>query len=181
MSQKLFRKKFDAHGRIASNGTPSKRILTLLLADFAFKNKSNSTGRESFGQPFAQRIISLGRKFRLSHSDLISTAAELTVAAIVSKVKPLLAQDPSLSKLYLTGGGRKNRFFVKRLSETLKGTKILNADSLGLNADYIEAASYAVMGEAALRGEPLKTVFDFKQRHNQKPVLGKIVQPPSAK
>lgn len=179
--QKLFRKKFDSNGRIASKGTPSKRILTLLLADSAFKNKSNSTGRESFGKPFAQKIISLGKKFRLSNSDLISTAAELTVAAITSKVRPLMAKDQSLSKLYLTGGGRKNRFFVERLGEALKGIKILNADLLGISADFIEAASYAVMGEAALRGEPLETVFNSNKRNNHKPVLGKIVQPPNAK
>ncbi|HEX2896493.1 MAG TPA: anhydro-N-acetylmuramic acid kinase [candidate division Zixibacteria bacterium] len=181
LSQKLFRKKFDSNGRNASKGKPSKRILTLLLADDAFKNKSNSTGRESFGNSFAQKIIALGKKFRLSNSDLISTAAELTVIAILNKIKPLVQKDRSLSKLYLTGGGRKNRFFVKRLRELLKGVKVLNADQLGINADYIEAASYAVMGEAALRGEPLPTLFDTKKRGKLIPILGKIVQPPVIK
>jgi len=181
LSQKLFGKKFDPNGRIASKGKPSKRILTLLLADESFKSKSNSTGRESFGNPFAQKIIALGKKFHLSNSDLISTAAELTVIAILNKIKPLMQRDRSLTKLYLTGGGRKNRFFVQRLRELLNGVKVLDAGQLGINADYIEAASYAVMGEATLRGEPLPTVFDRKKQSKLKPILGKIVQPPVIK
>ena len=178
LCEKLFHKRFDHYGKIASNGKPSKRILSLLLAQPFFKNKTISTGRETFGKNFAEKIISLGVKFELSKSNILSTAAELTVLAIVNKIKPLLKRDSSLSKLYLTGGGRKNKFFVKRLIEMLNGMEIVPADNLGVNADFIEAAAYAVMGEAALRSEPLPTVFDGKQAATSYPVLGKIVQPP---
>jgi len=178
LCEKLFHKKFDAHGIIAKKGKPSKRILSLLLAEPSFKNKSNSTGREAFGKSFVEKIISLGKKFHLSNSDLISTAAELTVIAIANKIKPLIQRDRTLTKLYLTGGGRKNRFFVKRLGEVSNGIIVLDADQLGINADYIEAAAYAVMGEATLRSEPLPTVFDGKNKNKLIPVLGKIVQPP---
>jgi len=37
------------------------------------------------------------------------------------------------------------------------------------------------MGEAALRGEPLPTVFVGKKQAKLKPILGKIVQPPVIK
>ena len=77
----------------------------------------------------------------------------------------------------MRGGGRKNKFFVSRLKELLPETKIEMADKLGINADYIEAAAYAVMGEAALRSEPLPTLFTGKDQ-KQIAVLGKIVQPP---
>jgi len=177
LSEQLFNKKFDKNGRIAQSGTSSKRILTLLLAEPFFKNETISTGRETFGRNFSKRIVQLGKKFGLSKADILSTAAELTILAITHKIKPLIKRDLALSILYLTGGGRKNKFFVKRLDETLKSIKIKDADNLGFNADYIEAAAYAVMGEAALRSEPLRTRFDGK-RAAQKPVLGKIVQPP---
>jgi anhydro-N-acetylmuramic acid kinase len=181
LSQRLFQRQFDANGRIASKGNPSKRILTLLLAEPWFKSKTISTGREAFGKSIAEKIIALGKKFRLSNSDIISTAAELTVIAIVNKIKPLIRRERLISKLYLTGGGRKNRFFVKRLGELLNGVKVLDAGQLGINADYIEAASYAVMGEAALRSEPLPTIFDGKKHKKLQPILGKIVQPPVIK
>ena len=48
----------------------------------------------------------------------------------------------------------------------------------GFNADFFEAACYAVMGEAALRSEPLPTVFNGTKAAMAYPVLGKIVQPP---
>lgn len=178
LCEKFFPKKFDSNGQIAASGQPSKRILSLLLAEPFFKSKTISTGRETFGAAFAEKIISLGERFNLSKSDLISTAAELTVLGVAQKVRPLIKRDASLSKLYLTGGGRKNKFFVKRLKELLKGVQIVAADELGIKADYIEAAAYAVMGEAALRSEPLRTVYDGKKSARLRPVLGKIVQPP---
>ena len=178
LCEKLFNRKFDQNGKIASSGKPSKRILTLLLAEPFFRNKTISTGREIFGKNFAEKITSLGKKFDLPRADIISTAAELTVLAIANKIRPLCKRDSSLSKLYLTGGGRKNKFFVKRLAETLGNIKIESADELGFNADFIEAAAFAVMGEACLRSEPLPTVFDGINRTTAYPVLGKIAQPP---
>ncbi len=178
LCEKLFRKKFDQNGKIASSGKPSKRILTLLLAEPFFKNKTISTGRETFGKKFAEKIVALGGKFNLSKADIVSTAAELTVLSIANKVKSLFERDSSLSKLYLTGGGRKNKFFVKRLKEMLINVKVESADQLGFNADFIEAAAYAVMGEACLKSEPLPTVFDETKAAVAYPVLGKIVQPP---
>jgi anhydro-N-acetylmuramic acid kinase len=178
LSKKLFHKEFDTDGKIAQKGIPSSRILTLLLAEPFFRSKSISTGRETFGPAFAEKIIHLGQKFQLSKNDILSTAAELTVLAIAQKLKTLLRSDASISKLYLTGGGRKNKFFVKGLSKKLNRVNVLNADQLGFNADFIEAATYAVMGEAALRSEPLQTRFEGKRVAKYKPILGKIVQPP---
>lgn len=178
LSEKLFKKKFDADGSFAQNGIPSKRILTLLFAEPFFKSKTISTGRETFGQDFAERIVKLGKKFSLKKEDIISTSAELTIMAIANKLKPILHQNAAIKNLYLTGGGRKNKFFVKRLKEVLKDINILPADKLGVDADFIEAASYAVMGEAALRSEPLPTVFTGEKTKRVTPVLGKIVQPP---
>ncbi len=178
LSERFFNKRFDSNGDIAASGQPSKRILSLLLAEPFFKSKTISTGRETFGKDFADTIVRLGKKLKLSKADLVSTAAELTVVGIVHKIRPLMKRDASLSKLYLTGGGRKNNFFVKRLKQMLTGVEILAADELGFNADYIEAASYAVMGEACLRSEPVPTVCDKRITAALKPVLGKIVQPP---
>lgn len=178
LCEKLFHTKLDQNGKIASSGKPSKRILSLLLAQPFFKKKTISTGRETFGNNFAEKIISLGKKLGLSKADIVSTAAELTVLAVVNKIMPLFERDSSLSKMYLTGGGRKNKFFVKRLKEMLKSIKIESADKLGFNADFIEAAAYAVMGEACLRSEPLPTVFDGTKTALAYPVLGKIAQPP---
>ena len=177
LSQKLFNRKFDHNGKIANSGRPSKKILTLIMAEPFFKGKYVSTGKEMFGQSLTSKMTALARKFSVSDSDLLSTAAELTVLSIAHGLKPIIKKDKNIAKLYLTGGGRKNKFFVSRLKELLPETKIEMADKLGINADYIEAAAYAVMGEAALRSEPLPTLFTGKDQ-KQIAVLGKIVQPP---
>ena len=177
LSQKLFNRKFDHNGKTAISGRPSKKILTLIMAEPFFKGKYVSTGKEMFGESLTGKMTALAAKFSVSDSDLLSTAAELTVLSIAHVLKPIIKKDKNIEKLYLTGGGRRNKFFVSRLKKLLPGTKIEMADKLGINADYIEAAAYAVMGEAALRSEPMPTLFSGKDQR-QIAVLGKIVQPP---
>jgi 1,6-anhydro-N-acetylmuramate kinase len=48
------------------------------------------------------------------------------------------------------------------------------ADEFGINGDFIEAAAYAVLGEACLRSEALPASRPSQTR----PVLGRIAQPP---
>ena len=79
--------------------------------------------------------------------------------------------------LYLTGGGRHNRFIATRLREELAPLTVAAVDELGIDGDFVEAAAFAVMGEAALRSEALPT---YAGRRNQQwgAVLGQLAQPP---
>jgi anhydro-N-acetylmuramic acid kinase len=135
LSRKLFDKKFDRNGRIASRGRLSKRLLAVLLADPFFQKKQASTGRESFGTETVAKMIKLGKRFCLQPADLLRTAAELTTNGIALRVWPVVRKDRSLRKLYLTGGGRKNRFFVERLSRHLTDLDIRPIDELGIDGD----------------------------------------------
>jgi len=171
----LFGRAYDAGGRIAASGRLNDELLTLLMADDFFSSRAVSTGRERFGVGMAETIIAFGRRHRLKKADLVTTAAELTVQSIAKKLRPLMRRDRGLTNLYLTGGGRRNIFLVERLGRLLPGVTIRMADELGIEADFIEAAAYAVMGEACLRSETLATTTSAGAR----PVLGRIAQPPS--
>lgn len=177
LSQRLYGEKYDRKGLRASKGKVSERLLTLLLANPFFSGKTISTGREDFGVTIAEEILDFGQRFGLASEDMLASAAKLTAAAIAMKVRPLLGRDRNLSKLYLTGGGRKNNFIVNRLRQLLPDMEIHQADELGINADFIEAAAYAVMGEACLRSEPLNLQGKNKTSSTS-PVFGRIVQPP---
>jgi len=177
LSQRLYGEKYDRKGVRASKGKASERLLTLLLANSFFSGKTISTGREDFGVIMVREILDFGQRFGLTPEDMLATAAELTAMATAMKVRPLLDRDRKLSKLYLTGGGRKNNFLVNRLRHRLPEMEIHRADELGINADFIEAAAYAVMGEACLRSEPLNLQGKNKTGLAS-PVLGRIVQPP---
>ncbi len=177
LSQRLYGKNFDVKGMHASQGKISKRLLTLLLANPFFSGKTISTGREDFGVATVHEILDFGQRFGLTPEDMLATAAELTAAAIAMKVRPLLHRDKKLSKLYLTGGGRNNSFLVNRLRHRLPEMEIHRADQLGFNADFIEAAAYAVMGEACLHSTPL-SLRSKNKSGSASPILGRIVQPP---
>jgi anhydro-N-acetylmuramic acid kinase len=178
LSRQLFAEKYDRGGRRAAQGLVSQRLLTLLLGEGFFRDGLTSTGRESFGLKMAEKVMAFGKRFGLTSEDLMATAAELTVAAIAMNVRKLAKADAGLSKLYLTGGGRKNIFFRKRLQQHLPGMKVLKIEVLGMNGDFVEAAAYAVMGEATLRSQPSQVGRRRKRGEHRYPVLGVIVQPP---
>ena len=126
----------------------------------------------------AGKAIALARRDKLSNHDIRATVSELTVQSIVNRVSSIARRDKRLSKLYLTGGGRYNIFFVDGLKRHLPHLDIVSIDSLGIDGDYVEAAAYAVMGEACLRSRALETVFRPGGRQSLRPVLGKVTQPP---
>lgn len=172
----LYNLKFDRDGRKARSGQPSQRLLTLLLSNPFFAGNVKSTGREQFGVNVAKQIMDFGQKHKQSAEDMMATAAEFTCASIAQAVAGLVEKDSSLKKLYLTGGGRKNKFMASRLASWLPELEVLAVERLGIDGDYVEAVCYAVMAEACLRSEAL----GLAGRGSTSPVMGRIAQPPFA-
>ncbi len=178
LAGRLFEKKYDRGGKLAKKGTISRRLLLLLLAEPFFTNKTTSTGRETFGSEMADRIVAQGSKLKLSGQDLMATAAELTASAIAKSVCGIITQDKRVRKLYLTGGGAHNKFITERLADLLDLSGVTSVSAIGFDPDLVEASAFAVMGEACLRSEPIRTRFDGKSLQRLMPVPGRIVQPP---
>ncbi len=179
LTQTLFSKPFDRSGRHAAGGTVSQRLMSILTAHPFFKNRTVSTGREMFGVEMAREMIAFGKKFSLSGEDLLATATEFTVYAIADSVVEFVAGDARLRKIYLTGGGSRNRFIAGRLREHLDDIAVRSINELGVNADLVEASAYAVMGAMTLWSHPVQTKFTGGRPQAVWPVLGKIVQPPA--
>ncbi|UCD65154.1 MAG: anhydro-N-acetylmuramic acid kinase [Candidatus Zixiibacteriota bacterium] len=178
LSWSLFREKFDRDGRHASRGDISGRLLSALRRMSRAGGSTVSTGREKYGPGLAAKAAALGREQGLSKNDLMATVAQLTVSSVVAKVAPIAGRDKRLTKLYLTGGGRHNIFFVEKLKNSLPDLAVRPIDELGLSGDHLEAVAYAVMGEACLRSEALPTNFTGDTGNALCPVPGSIVQPP---
>lgn len=178
LTQKFYNKPFDRNGAKASHGTVSMRLLSVLLGNPFFSSRARSTGREVFGQQLTDEMVVFGRRFSLSSEDLLATAVEFTAAAIARKLVPLLSQVENRPKLYLTGGGRRNIFLVGRIRAHLGDCDAKPIDALGIEGDFVEAAAYAVMGEACLRSTPMDTVFTGTTGQVVVPVLGRLTQPP---
>ena len=178
LASELFEKAYDRGGRLSRCGRLSQRLLSLLLAHPFYRSGRASTGREEFGLDTARRIIRIARGLRLRPEDIMRTAAELTTLSIASAVWPTVQRDGELSSLYLTGGGRRNRFFVDRLRHHLPDLEIRLIDELGVDGNLVEAAAFALLGEACLRSDPLAGRISRPAGKNSEPVLGRIVQPP---
>lgn len=180
LAQCLFSKPYDRDGRIALSGTVSRPLLLSLLRHPYFSGSRQSTGREDFGARLAERMIADGRRLRLTKRDLLATAAELTVVAIVQALAPIVTRDRSLDSLFLTGGGLHNDYFRRRLARLLPGIRIASIAELGASPELVEAAAYAVIGSCGLRGLPMPTQFGGRKPQRLQPVLGRIVQPPAS-
>lgn len=175
LCRRLFDLPYDKQGKIAQTGRVSKRLLTLLFAHPFYSSKLKSTGRESFGEKTVEEMIAFAAKFNLAKQDLLATAIELTCLSITHAITPLLRKEKKIEKLYLTGGGRKNIFLMKRLQQFLPDLPVTKIDELGISGDFVEAASYAVLGEAFLREE---TVAPVSSKNKPVPILGRLVLPP---
>ena len=104
----------------------------------------------------------------------MATVAEVTVSAIISRIWPMVRRDYDLQEVLVFGGGRKNRHFMRRLRRQLPDIDIKPIDEMGIDGDLVEAAAYAVMGEAAIRGEELELTAG--DRKADRAICGRVVQ-----
>lgn len=135
--------KFDENGQAALSGHVNETILKKLLAHPYFdKAAPKSLDRQDFtGEAVAG----------LSTEDGAATLAAFTVDSIV-KGFDLFPQKPNA--LYVTGGGRKNHFLMRRLQEKL-GIPVHSVDALGWDGDSLEAEGFAYLAVRSLLGLPL--------------------------
>jgi anhydro-N-acetylmuramic acid kinase len=178
LCQKMFNKKYDRNGYLARKGEISQKLLSILLKNRFYRSDIQSTGKEVFGRIMADKIISHKKTLKLNKEDILATVIELTAHSIYMKILPIINKDQKIKHLYLTGGGRKNIFLKDRLSEYLPQLEITVVDDLNIDGDFLEAAAYAIMGEAAIRGQSMSML---QGKVNEKPVLGRISQSPARK
>ncbi len=175
ISRKYFGQRFDREGRLAAKGTISKRLLAILLADDYLKGKYGpSTGRERFGEKFVKKMLENASRLKLSRFDVMATTTELTAIAISNSVSTLLHRY-GIKRVYLFGGGSRNKFLISRLRANMAKIELHSLDALGFNPDYIEAACYAVMGAMTIRS--LAAGLPHITGAAARTIAGRIIQP----
>ena len=153
ISRRYFNKEYDQSGRLAAKGNISRRLLSVLMADSFLKGKFGpSTGRERFGERFVEKIFKNASELRINKYDILATTTELTATAIARSITDIL-YEYKLEKIYLFGGGLKNRYLLQRLKENTPGIEFLSIKHLGYDPDYLEAICYAIMGAMTLHSE----------------------------
>ena len=149
------RKSFDAHGAWAARGKIDEKILTgWLRHPFFHQSPPKSTGRESFGESFFERLMpQIGR---LSKQDALATFTEFAARSLVLNYRLHLKSFPE--EVILCGGGAANRCLVDRIRANLQAvapaTQIMTCAELGWPLQSVEPSAFALLAYYRWRGKP---------------------------
>lgn len=148
------RQSYDRDGEWAAQGTPCQELVNQWLQqDFFQQPPPKSTGRELFSTDYLRQCEEDAIAYRLNAADWLATLSELTVASIVQSYEQFLPQLPD--RVLLCGGGSRNLYLKQRLAARLKSGVVMATDEVGLNSDFKEALSFAVLAYwRSLEGSP---------------------------
>lgn len=135
---------FDQEGRVASGGNADMaRVSDVLNRTYFAKNPPKSLDRNEFGDDLAAG---------LSKSDGMSTLCEITARSIAAAGSHF---PRAVQSWIVCGGGRHNKWLMRRLEMLLEPATVTNSDSLGWSGDAIEAQAFGFLAVRVMRGLPL--------------------------
>jgi anhydro-N-acetylmuramic acid kinase len=141
---------YDVDGERARHGRVPAKALAALLADpFFDEAPPKSTGRERFGQAFADRVIALAG----AGNDAVTTATALTVEAIGRALERWTPAAPE-DELVISGGGARNPALVEQLAARVRPRPVRRFDELFFDGDAKEAVAFAFLGLQTILGKP---------------------------
>jgi anhydro-N-acetylmuramic acid kinase len=141
---------YDIDGERARRGRVLAKALAALLADPYFElAPPKSTGREHFGQAFADRVIALAG----AGNDAVTTATALTVEAIGRALERWTPAAPE-DDLVISGGGARNPALVEQLVARVRPRPVRRFDELFFDGDAKEAVAFAFLGLQTILGKP---------------------------
>ena len=134
------KKQYDQDGLIAQSGKKNEAIFRQLI------EKSPQVKDETrLSLDINNFDISFVRS--LSLEDGAATLVEFTVRLLSSALLIILGGTRNkLWKIVVCGGGRKNKFLMKRLSENIfKNIVIQSIDDYGIDGDFVESQAFAYL------------------------------------
>lgn len=142
----------DEGGAIARSGRVRGDVVAELLNDPYFaQSPPKSTGREYFGQPFAERLRRMvGDK--APREDVIATAVALTAQSIADAVRRFVTEP--CGEMLVSGGGARNMALVDALRESMDHVRITLFDDRYYDAEAKEAVAFALLGYLHVTGRP---------------------------
>ena len=163
----------DDAGGLAASGRAHEGLLEELLADpFFALPPPRSTGRERFGEHYAEQLMRLGESLGLSLEDTLATAVELTAASIARSLHDFVSPRGRVDALYASGGGVRNVTLMTAVRRRLEGIKVARLDDLGVSPGIKEALAFAFLAHLTLSGETGNVPAATGARHPA--VLGSI-------
>jgi anhydro-N-acetylmuramic acid kinase len=162
--QKLYGKRFDAGGKVASRGRVLDDVVKKLMeAPYFSAPPPKSCGREEYGAAFVDRFIAMCERSGATKQDIIATATALTAETVLDAYRrfcwPHLGQKAPMARateLFAAGGGAHNATLMRLLTEGFHalGVKVMTTEAAGLAIEAKEAAAFALLGWLTWHGLP---------------------------
>jgi len=142
---------YDRDGQVSGQGKVDVKILAELMLDQYFHQAPpKTTGREHFGQDYAERLFE-----RLPGPDAVATAVELTARTIAHAIATWV---PGTPEVVASGGGTRHPVLWKSLGHALEvhraGVVLKRFDEVFFDGDAKEAAAFALLAYLTLHGQP---------------------------
>lgn len=167
----------DIDGALAAQGTVSQTLLNAFLEDAYFAAPPpKTTGRERFGEAYAERFLRAAQAEGGSTPDILATAAALTAETIALAYRDWLLPRGAIQTVILGGGGVHNRTLVTMLESRLAPVRLMTHAGFGLPDDAKEAVGFALLAYETLHGRPSNV--PSATGANSPAILGKLVLPP---
>jgi anhydro-N-acetylmuramic acid kinase len=147
IAHKLFDADYDEGGKVAGGGKVNQKWLGQLLSEPYFKlPPPKTTGRELFGNPYADKLIDHGRKEGLKPADIMATATALTAASIADSYKDFIESSIKIDTLVLGGGGAENATLCKLLAQYWPHKlRLKRHEDYGVSTKFKEALLFALL------------------------------------
>ena len=149
-------KLIDKNGDIARSGKIDKFIFDQFIENFYYSDvsKKKSLDTNDFDISFAKG---------LSLEDGAKTITHLTAEMLSTKLKD--------NDIYISGGGRKNKYFIECLKNKIN-SKILLIDDLNIDGDFVESQAFAYLAIRSYLGLPIS----FPETTGcDKPITGGVI------
>lgn len=136
---------YDENGQLAASGRIDQKLVSVFMQNPFFDRPApKSLDRQDF-HARAKGVEAL------SDEDGAATLAEFTVQSVVAALRHV----PRAPQRWLvTGGGRRNAHFMKRLREEL-GVAVDPVESVGWDGDFLEAQAFGYLAVRSTLGLPL--------------------------
>jgi anhydro-N-acetylmuramic acid kinase len=140
------RKRFDEDGRIARQGQTNERVLAEMMKDeYLLMRPPKSTGRESYGSEYVERLLKMGKRFGASPDDLVRTATIFTALSVTDALKRFVVPRVKVDEVIVSGGGAHNPVIMGQLAAALAPVVVRASSELGADVDAKEAFAFALL------------------------------------
>jgi anhydro-N-acetylmuramic acid kinase len=143
-------KKFDSDGKLASLGKKNEIIFE--QAQDLYSNRFN---KEKLSFDTSDFDISFARG--LSLEDGTTTLTEFTASIIGEEITSSISKfDNKIKDILICGGGRKNKFLLKKIKENFSlDLNLKLIDDYKINGDFIESQAFAFLAIRTILNLPI--------------------------